>query len=46
MRRGIFFACKRDEPELRGFPRQHYTRLPRTALYYAIERFDRADREK
>ena len=39
-------AGKLDEPELRVFLRKHYARLPRTALRYAIERFDRADRER
>ncbi|GAB5605569.1 DNA alkylation repair protein [Sideroxyarcus sp. TK5] len=37
---------KRDQPLLETFLRQHYPRLPRTALRYAIERFDPALRQQ
>jgi 3-methyladenine DNA glycosylase AlkD len=39
-------AGKLDEVELQEFLGKHYARLPRTALRYAIERLDRADRER
>ncbi|MEW5904195.1 MAG: DNA alkylation repair protein [Pseudomonadota bacterium] len=36
---------KRDQPLLESFLRRHYTRLPRTTLRYAIERFQPALRQ-
>ncbi len=36
---------KRDEPILEEFLKKHYTKLPRTALRYAIERFEEPKRQ-
>jgi 3-methyladenine DNA glycosylase AlkD len=36
---------KRDQPILEEFLKKHYTRLPRTTLRYAIERFDEPKRQ-
>ncbi|MBS1814157.1 MAG: DNA alkylation repair protein [Acidobacteria bacterium] len=38
-------AGKVDMPALLAFLRKHYTRMPRTALRYAIERLDPVDRK-
>ncbi len=38
-------AGKVDHDALLAFLRQHYARLPRTALRYAIERLDPVDRK-
>lgn len=37
---------KRDEEILRNFLKGNYSRLPRTTLRYAIEKFDEAERKK
>lgn len=39
-------AGKRDAPALVRFLEQHYERMPRTTLRYAIERFPAAERER
>ena len=39
-------AGKRDADKLRTFLRQHHKTMPRTALRYAIEKFDKAERAK
>jgi hypothetical protein len=37
---------KRDQKTLETFLQQHYPRLPRTTLRYAIERFDQPLRQQ
>ena len=36
---------KRDEMVLKGFLKQHYKKMPRTMLRYAIERFPEKERK-